>query len=85
MIAIRERVSTARCYSADGAREGSPHTGLSAIQEEPCQPPMPTPSRSAGLFTGAIGSDSIAVRSARLEDVFDAWAFAARDAELAEG
>jgi hypothetical protein len=35
------------------------------------------------LFTGPIGSDSVAVRSARLEDFFDAWVFAARDAELA--
>lgn len=32
------------------------------------------------LFTGPIGSDSVAVRSARLEDFFDAWVFAARDA-----
>ena len=37
------------------------------------------------LFTGPIGSDSIAVRSTRLEDLFDAWVFAARDAELALG
>jgi hypothetical protein len=35
------------------------------------------------LFTGPIGSDSVAVCSARLEDFFDAWVFAARDAELA--
>jgi hypothetical protein len=34
-------------------------------------------------FTVPGGWDSFDVRMARLEDIFDAWVFAARDAELA--
>jgi hypothetical protein len=34
-------------------------------------------------FTIPDGCGSVDVRSARLEDLFDAWVFAARDAELA--
>jgi hypothetical protein len=34
-------------------------------------------------FTIPDGWGSVDVRSARLEDLFDAWVFAARDAELA--
>ena len=39
--------------------------------------------RSHWPFTGLIGSDSIDASSPRLEDLFDAWVFAARDAEVA--
>jgi hypothetical protein len=37
------------------------------------------------LFTLPGGWGSFDVRTARLEDLFDAWVFAARDAELACG
>jgi hypothetical protein len=35
------------------------------------------------LFTSPVGSGIVDVGTARLEDVFDAWAFAADDARLA--
>ena len=34
-------------------------------------------------FTNPVGSGSFEVAAARLEDLFDAWVFAARDAQLA--
>jgi hypothetical protein len=35
------------------------------------------------LFTSPVGSSSVDVGTARLEDIFDAWAFAADDARIA--
>ena len=37
------------------------------------------------LFEAPLGWGSVNVASARIEDIFDAWVFAARDAELALG
>jgi hypothetical protein len=36
-----------------------------------------------GLYTGSVGSAAFDVGSTRLEEVFDAWAFAAEDARYA--